>query len=491
MSSLDGDTLVEPLAPAPGRIARNAGARLVGELIAKLATLAFFVITARAVGAGDFGEFTFALSLASLLVIGAGLGTEDLMAREIARDRGALDRMFRSIVSLKVATSGAILGATWLVLWAVGFSGEALVVFALVATGTALDNLQRTWHSVFEAYERMQLTSWSLIVQRIATALGAALAIALGGSIVAVSAVYLAGSALGVGAAERQLRRGIARPAFRVGAADWWPLARGAAAIGALSVASTLLLRLDTTILGFFEGTDNGQVGVYGAAFRLLEATLFLSWSFGSAVLPWFARAGDDAPERRRDAFALALKAICSTLLPIGLAFTLYADPIIRLLYGSGYVGAVVPLRWLGAATFFLGVQYLVSRVLIARGRPGLFLRGLAVASVASLVADVILIPAYGADGAGAASAVTAFTLALASLVQIRRLLGPIRWRRAFAGTLLAGAAMTACALVIDAPALLSGALALAAYAAVLFGTERLAFDTDVALLRDALRRGR
>lgn len=487
MSVLEPDALLDAPEATTGRIARNAAARLAGEIIAKLATLAFFVVTARAVGSSEFGEFTFSLSLASLLVIGAGFGSEDLMSREIAKDRSHLDAVFDAVVSMKVATSVAILGVAAAVLWVSGETGEPLLVFVLVAAGTALDNLQRTWHSVFEAYERMQLTSYSIIVQRIATAGGAIVALALGGNVVAVSAVYVAGSALGVVMAEVLLRRRVGRPRMRIGAGRWWGLIREAAPVGAVAVAGTLLLRLDTTLLGVFSGSNHSAVGVYGAAFRLLEATMFLSWSFGSAILPWFARAGDDAAAGRLRAFELAMKVVCGALLPIGLTFTLFAEPLITTLYGHGYAGAVVPLRWLGAATFFLGFHYLASRVLIARARPALFLKGLAVATVAAIVLDVVLIPAYGADGAAAASALTNLVLSATALWQVMGLLGRVRIVRTFAGPAIAGGAMAACALSLDLPAIPGGALALAAYGLALAGFERVAHRSDFDVLTAAV----
>ena len=63
---------------------------------------------------------------------------------------------------------------------------------------------------------------------------------------------------------------------------------RAAAAIGLTSVFAVVLFRVDMTMLAAFEPND--VVGDYGAAYRLLEATLFVSWSVSSAVFPVFSR---------------------------------------------------------------------------------------------------------------------------------------------------------------------------------------------------------
>ena len=79
--------------PTPQRrsVAHNAVARAVGEIIAKLASVAFFVAVARELGEESFGDFMFALSFTTVLLLAAGFGTEELVAREVARDRSRLD----------------------------------------------------------------------------------------------------------------------------------------------------------------------------------------------------------------------------------------------------------------------------------------------------------------------------------------------------------------------------------------------------------------
>lgn len=68
-------------------VARNALARTIGETASKVASIAFFVVMARALGETGFGEFMFALSLATVLVVASGFGFDELVTREVARDR--------------------------------------------------------------------------------------------------------------------------------------------------------------------------------------------------------------------------------------------------------------------------------------------------------------------------------------------------------------------------------------------------------------------
>jgi len=59
---------------------------------------------------------------------------------------------------------------------------------------------------------------------------------------------------------------------------------------------STVLFRVDTTLLAFIKSPV--EVGNYGAAYRFLDATLFVGWSAGAAVYPVLARLLPDSHPR-------------------------------------------------------------------------------------------------------------------------------------------------------------------------------------------------
>src|SRR4051794_36445827 len=77
---------VEVPGNAQSRVAVNAVARAAGEAVAKVASLAFYIVLARELGHEQYGAFVFALALTGTLLIASGFGTDDLVARRVARD---------------------------------------------------------------------------------------------------------------------------------------------------------------------------------------------------------------------------------------------------------------------------------------------------------------------------------------------------------------------------------------------------------------------
>ena len=83
------------------RAARNTFARAVGELLAKLASLAFFAVLARDLGQTGVGVFVFALAWAEISMLLASLGLDRALIRWIARDRSHAANLFADSASIK------------------------------------------------------------------------------------------------------------------------------------------------------------------------------------------------------------------------------------------------------------------------------------------------------------------------------------------------------------------------------------------------------
>lgn len=457
-------------------------------MLAKLASIVFFVSTARVLGEGGFGDFMFALSFTAVLFIAPGFGTEELLAREVSRDRSKIHHFLSSVVAVKAILSVAVFGVAFAVMTIADYPAEVRASVYLVGLGSCLESFGRTWGAVFQAWERMEFISLVLILMRVLTATGGVIALALGGGLVEVSAVYAGATAVGFLAGLVLLRRHIIRPRWTLTTSRWWPIIKAGAPIGLMTLLFNVLLRFDQTLLSFLSGGNNRQVGFYAAAFRLVEATLFISWSFSAALLPWLAR-GEGDERRLADGFELGQKALAAILIPVAVVFVLLADPLIGLVYGAAYDDAVPSLQLLGAMTLFFGINEFAAMALIARDKPGLFTRTLVVMIVLNVALNLALIPPLGAAGAALAALVSGVALAALGQVFVRRAVGRVRLVRSFCTPALAGGAM-ALAIVATGQELVFGLLAGSlAYGVTLLVGERLLFPDDFFRFRGLVRR--
>lgn len=466
---------------APRRIARNAIIRSAGELVAKAASVVFYVVMARELGSDGFGDFMFALSLSSVLLLGSGFGIDDLTFIDVGRDKRRSGDYLGDAVAIKLITGFVLLSAAAIAVNIADYSAEARLAVYLVGAGNAVETLGWSWHAIFGGHERLELTSVAVIVQRTVTA-GAGSAVLLsGGGLIAASAIFLGGALVGLLVSHVQLRRLVPWLRVRTQRRRWLPLMKAGFPIGAVTLLFMILIKLDTVLLSFLEGGDNTEVGFYSAAYRLVEATMFLSWIFSHSALPWLARQEDGGVGLARGC-EVGLKVLTAVLMPIGVGFAVLAPQLTELFYGSAYDAAVTPLRWLGLMTVLYGINFFASTILVARGRPGGFTRAAIVIIVQNVVFNVVLIPIYGASGAAFNAVLSGVLLAGLAVRQVGLITRRINPVRAFGGPLAAGGVMAGAVLAAGLPLIPSIALGGLTYLATLALLEWLLHRDDLRL---------
>lgn len=448
---------------APGRVATNTIARAAGEAVAKVGSLAFYVVLARELGSEEYGTFVFALALTGTLLIGAGFGTDELIAREVARDRTGAGRYLSDVLGLKTFTSLILLALAIGVVFVGGYSADARLATLLVGLGVMCEVMGKSWHAIFQAYERLGLVSAALILQRALTAVVGIVILVAGGGLVAASAVYFGGALAGLLASEIFYRRWTRSDRPRPSRSGGWLLLRRGLPIGVAGLLFVVLVKVDILMLSFL--TDNHEVGLYAAALRLIEGTQFIPWSFDAAMLPWLARR-DPGPALARG-YMLGLKLQATILLPAGLLVMCFASPIVALLYGAEFEDAVLPLALLGPTIALYGLQTLSATLLIARDSPGVFGRVAGAVAVQNIVCNAVAIPLWGANGAAGVALSSGVLMVVLAVPQAAKRAGGLQPVRAFAAPVTGAAVLVAVALLVPLPAIPAGLLALLAYAAV------------------------
>ena len=433
--------------PVSRRIARNTAIRVVAQASVKVLAVVLFAVLARTLGLVAVGQLAFALAVVQLVAPIAAMGIDRMSVRDMARDPGSIDRLWFDVLVLKAATTGVALGAAVGVVAATGRDGTTVALVALLATTMVTGVAIFSADAVFQAMERAELLALVTVPGGILNTAVALAILAAGGDILAVGIGMAVTGLLYAALAVAAVRRFAGRPAFRVRPRGWPRLARRSAAFGVQEVFGQLIFRFDTVLLGLV-GTAVA-VGEYGAAFRLLEATLFVAWALGTAVLPSYStfpqRDGEDGAELSlHRVYAGSVKGLLVLMLPMAVAFGVCAPAVLDLFYGDGFEGAAPLLRLLSAAIVLYGIGHLAGLLVLVRRGGRVTVRYMGAVAVSHLALCAILIPLYGATGAAVATLATEAVLAVSAVVLARRVGGWPHPVRDLLPPLLAGGIMAA-----------------------------------------------
>jgi O-antigen/teichoic acid export membrane protein len=195
--------------------------------------------------------------------------------------------------------------------------------------------------------------------------------------------------------------------------ATWRRLLRDAAPLGVVMILGLASYRVDALVLAVMK--DSYAVGIYGLAYRFMEAALPIGTFITFAIFPLLVREEADR-ERRALQIARATDLLLVASVAITVGTIVLAPDLIRALGGDAYAPSVVPLRILVLSLPFTFVGMIMAWTLIARGLQHRLIPIVAGSLTLNLALNIALVPTYSYKAAASA---TLATEALGSFVLV------------------------------------------------------------------------
>ncbi len=294
------------------------------------------------------------------------LGLDQYMTREVARERERRHSLFADVLALKLTLLIPVAAVLIALTFLLGYNGETRAAVILLTAGFFLDSLIRTEFSLFMAYEQGRPVGTVILVQRCGTAALGLTALAVGLGVVAVAATYVVGAALGFGIGAVLLAQSFGLPTWAPRRSRWRELAWKSLPFGIQGIFMVMLFRLDAVILGQLS-TDRA-VGLYGGAYRMFEATLFIPYAINSAFVAMYAYLTPTSSPTIGFVFGRSVKFALACLLPIGVVFAVFPEQLLTTIFGDELADGAEALRLLGATVPLIGLVTLCSTFVVFRG---------------------------------------------------------------------------------------------------------------------------
>jgi len=407
---------------AARRVARNTVALLMGSAGRMLLSTLLQVLVARQLGAVGLGKYTLMLALVSIFQTVSELGLPSLTIREAARARSALGQYFYAAGTLQLIASGvawagmvglgALLGYPQDTRLMLLIGGASLIPYAIVsATFTILQAQERM---VPVAAIDIAGVTLNVLINAGLLWLGFGV-IYLAGTLVvtqslaAVAALWVLASLAPLRGDKRSQR---AEVGYSLGRPAWYPglmraLLSFAPEFFLLALSVVAFSRLDVLALSRLRG--EAEVGVYTAAFLIVNAANLAFISYGNAIYPRLAHLFTSDPGRFSALGERISKHALILSLPVAVGGMLLADQIIALIYHSAqYAHSAAVLRLVVWYAVPFALNAVLSRLLLSsnRQRQSVYVAGAKLAF--ALIAYLVLIPPLGVIGAALATVLSA-----------------------------------------------------------------------------------
>lgn len=473
------------------RIARNVALLYSARVTSTLLKFLLFIWIGRILGEATLGKFTFATVFTAFFSILLSLGLDDLLVREVARDKTAASKYLGNIASLRVILSAVVFGLIALVINLMGYPQDTRLAVYIFGGYVVFSSLTSLFRANFRAFEQMQWDSLLEILESVITASVGLLLLFRGFGLIEISLVFLFASIINFIIGFRLCDGKFAKIKFGFDIEFLKTMIKNAIPF-CVTMLLILSIRMDTILLSTMKG--DAIVGGYNAAYQVVLAFDPLALTFMSAVVPVISRFFISSQVMVQVAYEKSFKYLVILGFPMAVGGMILADKIILLLYGAPFTGSIIALQILIWNILLSCMNRPMLYTLGAINRQGTSALIIIVAVAVSIGLNYLLIPRWSYVGSAFATLVTGSLLTAAFWYAASKYGHRLSVGRLILKPMIASLAMGAIVYVgswlVGANLLLLVAVGIAVYFLLLYFVRGFSMD-DQRLFREAIRMGR
>lgn len=388
------------------RIAKNTTVLFISTTITYL--LAFFmnIYMAQYLGASGFGIISYALAFTGILIVTTELGLSTLTVREVARDKSLSEKYSNNTLLLKIGLS--IFTFLLFVLISYFNHNDATVskVLYLIGASYIISAFSGVYYSIFQAHEQMEYVSIVAILNSVIMLTGVIVAIHYNANIVIFAFLYFFANLITLLYYISVMSWKLYIPKLEFDWDFWKYLVKVSLPFAVATTFSLIAFQIDQVILPILLGSYTA-VGYYSAAYKLLQALMFLPSVYVTAILPVFSKLHVSSKASLKFGYIKSFKYLTILGLPIAVGTTLLAKDIILLIYKSGFYPSILALQILIWAIPIIFLNYLLGTSITSIDKQRETVKIIFLSMVLNIGLNVIFIPKYSFIAAAVITVIT------------------------------------------------------------------------------------
>jgi O-antigen/teichoic acid export membrane protein len=393
-------------------ILKNTFFQAVGQAVGKLLTFFLFIFIARSLSVESFGQFNFIYAYAAIFAIFMDFGMDILIPKLVAITPLKL-KFLLPLIKFKLICVSLVF-SIYVVITLGMRNNDSFTTYMLAGLGTALYSLISFLFGIYRGKESLKYEAVFTIMHKGLFFLLSVLSVYYGfflkgifGALVISSTIVLIFACCHV-----WKRYGyLISETNEIEIKKNKEIFKEALPYLFINVCTIIYFRIDTLMLSYLK--SNYDVGIYNAAYRLMEGLIFIPGAFMTAFFPVLVRAANRGRSYLNDKFKEGLISISLIGLLISGPLMIGSYTFISLFWGQRYIEAVPILKLLAVALFIIHLNYIVTQSAIAQNKEKLYMVTVVCAVLINIGLNFPLINLYAARGAALSTIITELFLGL------------------------------------------------------------------------------
>jgi O-antigen/teichoic acid export membrane protein len=393
----------------------------------------------RYLGTEGFGDYSTVLAFFAFFGSIADLGIYSITTREISRPGADEKKILGNAFSLRLFSSVLVLAVTPILIFFLPYSHDVKLGILIAAASFVFSSTYMVLNGVFQKNLAMDKVA-------IAEVLGKVLQVAI--IIFSVkhnlgfTAIILSVLAAMIFNFVTVLFFARKYTSFNLqfDFSYWKKFLKEAAPLGISAVVIFIYFKVDTILLSILK--TNVEVGIYNAAYKVIENISFFPAMIVGLVFPMFSRHIFSDKKQFFHLIDETFKVFLIFVVPIVIGTLFLSEGVIHLIGGAAFSQAANTLRILIFALAFIFFGGLFNNILIAGNHQKKMLWILVGCAIFNVTANIIFIPLFSYTASAFISSATEFFVALFGFALTWKYIGYLPSFRYFFRILISGSAM-------------------------------------------------
>lgn len=390
-----------------------------GVTVSRILRSLVIIYAARILGTDGYGVFSYAISFAAIFNVFSDIGLSGLLTRELIRRDDKKEYLATSLV---LKTTLVILTTIFIAFISPLFTNivEAKPIMIIMALLVGFDSMRGFLFAISRSENRMQFEATVEIITEIFITITGLLILFKIPSLENFTLGYMLSSGAGlilvlflvkdyIANTFSNFRKELVKTILK----SAWPFAF----IGFFGIFMT---NIDSIIVGFLKSTTD--LGLLAAAQKPISMLYLIPGLLYTTLFPFISKFSKDKEEDKLSKLVkTSLIASIGLALPIVFGGIIVAGPLINVIYGYEYIGAVLTFQILLLTLLPIFPGMILSSTLLAEDKQKIFVKSSITGAIINVTLDLILIPVYGIVGSAIATLCAQIAVNSIFLIEVRK----------------------------------------------------------------------
>lgn len=325
------------------KIFKNSGWMMSSQVFTAICGFLWTIIIARYLGASNLGILSFAISLSIVFGMFMDFGISQLLIRDVSREHDLLPDILNNAIPLKIISSIIIIIFIGLILYLKGDTKIVITVCLLMGIENLFVNMNLIFNAVFQAYEKMAYTAKGIFINSLILLSLVIICAYLNLGLIGMTLSYLIAYIISYLYLRIQVSRKIYSPKYKFNFKYWKVLIKRSIPFGLMNLFHSIYFNIDMAMLGFMATAFS--TGIYNASYKIITILTTLYTVYTAVIFPVMSKLYKNSDNLLKLSYEKSVKYLLLISIPIAIGVFIYAESIITLIYGKGYISANIIMQ--------------------------------------------------------------------------------------------------------------------------------------------------